>query len=82
MFHCGHLAWPQIKGGAELAIANLMGSQAKGLVVALNSEEKSWINRALELNFRSMAAVETNTRTLCLPGKRPCTRIIFRPKSH
>jgi hypothetical protein len=51
MFHCGHLAWPQIKGGAELAIANLMRSQAKGLVVALNSEEKSWIYRALELNF-------------------------------
>jgi hypothetical protein len=82
MFHCGHFARPQIKGGAQLAVTNLMGSQAKGFVVTLNSEEKSWINRTLELNLRRMAAVETNTRTLGLPGKRPCTRIIFRPKSH
>jgi hypothetical protein len=50
MFHCGHLAWTQIQGGAELAIANLMGCKAKGLVMALNSQKETWVDRSLELN--------------------------------
>jgi hypothetical protein len=50
MFHRGHLAWTQFKGGAELAIANLVGSQAKGFVMAFNSEIEPWFIRSLESN--------------------------------